>query len=152
MGCSTNTIIHLIAISRRAGEHCAVGLDDFDATRRKVPVIAKIWPSGDTYLIGGFYYAGGMLGMMSVRQDYLELDVIRPLSNPIYTEGALAMLCGNLAPNGCVIKPRACAPQYFYHTGSTLVFDDYPSLKAATKDENLDVTANHSLVLHHAGP
>ena len=174
MGCSTNAIIHLVAMSRRAGEHCAVGLDDFDAASRKVPVIANIRPSGDTYLMEDFYYAGGMLGMMSVLKDHLQLDaltvtgkplgdnlvgaevynhdVIRPLDNPIYAEGALAVLRGNLAPDGCVIKPSACAPRYFQHTGPALVFDDYPSMKAAVEDENLDVTADHILILRNAGP
>ncbi|HYM48738.1 MAG TPA: dihydroxy-acid dehydratase, partial [Burkholderiaceae bacterium] len=79
-------------------------------------------------------------------------DVIRPLSNPIYAEGALAVLRGNLAPDGCVIKPSACAPRYLKHTGPALVFDDYPSLKAAIDDPHLDVTADHVLVLRNAGP
>jgi len=174
MGCSTNAIIHLVAMSRRAGEHCAVGLDDFDAASRRVPVIANIRPSGDTYLMEDFYYAGGMTAMMSVLKDHLKLDaltvtgktmgenlqgaevynhdVIRPLNNPIYAEGALAVLRGNLAPDGCVIKPSACAPQYLKHTGPALVFDDYPSMKAAVDDENLDVTADHIMVLRNAGP
>jgi len=174
MGCSTNAIIHLVAMSRRAGEHCAVSLDDFDAASRKVPVIANIRPSGDTYLMEDFYYAGGMRAMMCRLSGYLKLDamtvsgctmgenlqgaevynddVIRPLDNPIYAEGALAVLRGNLAPDGCVIKPSACAPQYLQHTGPALVFDDYPSMKAAIDDENLDVTADHVMVLRNAGP
>jgi len=151
-----------------------VGLDDFDAASRRVPVIANIRPSGDTYLMEDFYYAGGMTAMMSVLKDHLKLDaltvtgktmgenlegaevynhdVIRPLNNPIYAEGALAVLRGNLAPDGCVIKPSACAPQYLKHTGPALVFDDYPSMKAAIDDENLDVTADHIMVLRNAGP
>jgi len=174
MGCSTNAIIHLVAISRRAGAHCAIGLDDFDKASRKVPVIANIRPSGSTYLMEDFYYAGGLRAMMGVLKDHLQLDaltvsgktvgenlqgaevynhdVIRPLDNPIYAEGALAVLRGNLAPDGCVIKPSACAPQYLQHTGPALVFDDYPSMKAATDDESLDVTADHILVLRNCGP
>ena len=174
MGCSTNAIIHLVAMSRRAGEHCAVGLNDFDAASRKVPVIANIRPSGDTYLMEDFYYAGGMRALMSRLTGHLQLDamtvsgqslganlegaevynddVIRPLTNPIYAEGALAVLRGNLAPDGCVIKPSACARQYLNHTGPALVFDDYDSMKKATDDENLDVTADHILVLRNAGP
>ena len=174
MGCSTNAIIHLVAMSRRAGAHCAVGLEDFDAASRTVPVIANIRPSGDTYLMEDFYYAGGMTAMMGVLTDHLKLDaltitgktvgeniagaevynadVIRPLSNAIYNEGALAVLKGNLAPDGCVIKPSACAPQYLQHTGPALVFDDYPSLKKATDDPDLDVTADHILILRNAGP
>lgn len=173
MGCSTNAIIHLVAMSRRAG--CDVSLDDFDAASRKVPVIANIRPSGDKYLMEDFYYAGGLPGLMSrLANDHLDLsamtvsgrtlgenlegaavyddDVIRPLDNAIYNEGALAVLKGNLAPDGCVIKPSACAPQYLQHTGPALVFDDYPSMKAAVDDENLDVTADHIMILRNAGP
>ena len=79
-------------------------------------------------------------------------DVIRPLDNPIYAEGALAVLRGNIAPDGAVIKPSACAPQYLKHTGPALVFDDYPSMKKAVDDPNLDVTADHILILRNAGP
>ena len=78
--------------------------------------------------------------------------MIRPLDNPIYAEGALAVLRGNLAPDGCVIKPSACEPRLLQHTGPALVFDDYPAMKAAVDDEDLDVTADHVLVLRNAGP
>ncbi len=84
--------------------------------------------------------------------EVYNADVIRPLSNAIYDEGALAVLKGNLAPDGCVIKPSACAPQLLQHTGPALVFDDYPSLKKATDDPDLDVTAGHILILRNAGP
>jgi dihydroxy-acid dehydratase len=174
MGCSTNAIIHLVAMSRRAGPHCTVDLDDFDAASRTVPVIANIRPSGDTYLMEDFYYAGGMPALLNRLGQRLHLDtvtvngrtlgeniagaevynddVIRPLETPIYGEGALAVLRGNLAPDGCVIKPSACAPQYLKHTGPALVFDDYPSLKLAIDDPDLNVTADHILVLRNAGP
>jgi len=176
MGCSTNAIIHLVAMSRRAASAAnpAVTLDDFDAASRVVPVIANIRPSGDTYLMEDFYYAGGLPALMSRLTDHLTLDaltvtgqtlgeniagtevhnddVIRPLDKPIYAEGALAVLRGNLAPDGCVIKPSACAPQYLQHTGPALVFDDYPSMKQAVEDETLDVTADHILILRNAGP
>ena len=174
MGCSTNAIIHLVAMSRRAGAHCAVGLDDFDAASRRVPVLANIRPSGEKYLMEDFHYAGGMRGLMSRMHAHLQLgamtvtgrtlgeniegaavfndDVIRPLDHPLYAEGALAVLRGNIAPGGAVIKPSACAPRYLRHTGPALVFDDYPSLKAAAEDEDLDVTADHILVLRNAGP
>jgi dihydroxy-acid dehydratase len=172
LGCSTNAIIHLVAMARRAG--CPIDLDDFDAASRKVPVIANIRPSGDTYLMEDFYYAGGLPGLMSRMHQHLDLsamtvtgralgqnidgaevyndDVIRPLDKAIYQEGALAVLRGNIAPDGCVIKPSACAPQYLQHTGPALVFDDYPSMKAAVEDETLDVTADHILILRNAGP
>jgi len=79
-------------------------------------------------------------------------DVIRPLANPIYKEGALAVLKGNLAPDGCVIKPSACAPKFLKHTGPALVFDDYPSMKAAIDRDDLDVTEDTVLILRNAGP
>lgn len=172
MGCSTNAIIHVIAMARRAGHD--IGLDDFDAASRHVPVIANIRPSGDKYLMEDFYYAGGLPALMSRIQDKLDLttltvtgrtlgeniagaevhndDVIRTPENALYREGALAVLRGNIAPDGCVIKPSACDPRYFRHTGPALVFDDYPSMKAAVEDESLDVTADHILILRNAGP
>jgi len=174
MGCSTNAIIHLVAMSRRAGAQCAVGLDDFDAASRRIPVIANIRPSGDKYLMEDFYYAGGLPALMQRLAPHLRLDamtvtgrtmgeniagaevysddVIRPLDKPLYAEGALAVLRGNIAPGGAVIKPSACAPRYLRHTGPALVFDSYPEMKAAIDDEALDVSADHVLVLRNAGP
>ncbi len=173
-GCSTNAIIHLVAMSRRAG--LPVSLDDFDVFSRKIPVIANIRPSGDKYLMEDFFYAGGMRALMKTLLDggllHAEAitvtgqsvarnlegaetyndDVIRPLHNAIYQEGALAVLRGNLAPDGCVIKPSACSQKFLVHTGPALVFDDYPSMKKATDDPNLDVTENHVLILRNAGP
>ncbi|GLH81607.1 dihydroxy-acid dehydratase [Bradyrhizobium sp. SSBR45G] len=172
MGCSTNAIIHVIAQARRAGAD--IGLDDFEAASRKVPVLANVRPSGDAYLMEDFYYAGGLPGLMSRMKEHLHLDcvtvngrtlgdniagagvynddVIRPQSNPIYREGALAVLKGNLAPGGCVIKPSACDPRFLKHTGPALVFDDYPSMKKAIDDPDLDVSADHVLILRNAGP
>ena len=172
MGCSTNAIIHLIAQARRAGQD--IGLDDFEKASRKVPVIANVRPSGDTYLMEDFFYAGGLPGLMNRIKDHLHLDVmtvtgktlgeniagaevhnddvIRTVENAIYAEGALAVLKGNLAPDGCVIKPSACDPRFLKHTGPALVFDDYPSMKKAIDDESLDVTADHVLILRNAGP
>jgi dihydroxy-acid dehydratase len=169
MGCSTNAIIHLVAMSRRAGH--PVTLDDFDRASREVPVIANIRPSGDTYLMEDFYYAGGLPGLMSRLTGRLDLaamtvsgatlgetlqdaavyndDVIRPLDNAIYDEGALAVLRGNLAPGGCVMKPSAAEPRLLQHTGRAIVFDDYPSMKAAVEDEAMDVTADDILVLRN---
>src|SRR3984885_11871651 len=166
MGCSTNAIIHLIAMARRAGQE--IGLADFERYSRKVPVIGNIRPSGDKYLMEDFFYAGGIRGLMSRIKKHLHLDaltvsgrtlgeelegakvynddVIRTLENPVYAEGSLAVLKGNLAPDGCVIKPSAWDARFLKHTGPALVFDDYPSLKAAIDDENLDVTADHVLV------
>ncbi len=172
VGCSTNAIIHLIALARRAAQD--VGLDDFERASRKVPVIANIRPSGDKYLMEDFFYAGGLPGLLNEIKGHLHLDamtvtgktlgenvkgaeiynddVIRPVSNPIYKEGALAVLKGNLAPDGCVIKPSACAPKFLKHTGPALVFDDYPSMKAAIDRDDLDVTEDTVLILRNAGP
>ncbi|KQW00777.1 L-arabinonate dehydratase [Rhizobacter sp. Root1221] len=172
MGCSTNAVVHVIAMSRRAG--CDVTLDDFDAASRTVPVLANIRPSGEKYLMEDFYYAGGLPALMNRLGNRLHLDaltvngrtlgeniaqakvfdddVIRPLGNPLYAEGALAVLRGNIAPGGAVMKPSACAPRYLRHTGPALVFDDYATMKAAVEDEDLDVTADHIMVLRNAGP
>jgi dihydroxy-acid dehydratase len=172
MGCSTNAVIHILAMARRAGH--AISLDDFDKASRTVPVIANIRPSGDTYLMEDFYYAGGLLGLLTRLKSLLDLsqvnatghrwdesldgaevyddDVIRPLKRAIYQEGALAVLRGNLAPDGCVIKPSACDPRFLKHSGPALVFDDYAALKAAIDREDLDVTPDHVLVLKNAGP
>jgi dihydroxy-acid dehydratase len=172
MGCSTNAVVHILAMGRRAGH--AIGLEDFDAASRRIPVIANIRPSGDTYLMEDFYYAGGLLGLMSRLTSHLDLkqinasgkswaeslegatvyndDVIRPLDKAIYREGALALLRGNLAPDGCVIKPSACDPRFLQHTGPALVFDTYEELKANINREDLDITPDHVLVLRNAGP
>jgi dihydroxy-acid dehydratase len=172
MGCSTNAVIHIIAMARRAGH--PIGLEDFDAASRKVPVIANIRPSGDRYLMEDFYYAGGLLGLLTRLIPHLDLeqinasgrtwaeslegaavyddDVIRPLDRPIYAEGALALLKGNLAPNGCVMKPSAADPRLLRHAGPALVFDDYPALKANIDRDDLDVTPDTVLVLRNAGP
>jgi dihydroxyacid dehydratase/phosphogluconate dehydratase len=172
MGCSTNAVIHIVAMARRAGH--PIGLDDFDRASRKVPVIANIRPSGDTYLMEDFYYAGGLLGMLTRLTDFLDLsqinasgrtwaeslegaeiyddDVIRPLDKAIYQEGALAVLRGNLAPDGCVMKPSAAAGHLLRHAGPALVFDDYPDLKANIDRDDLDVTPDTVLILRNAGP
>jgi len=171
-GCSTNAVVHLIAMARRAG--VPLTLDDLDKAGRVTPVIANIRPSGKQYLMEDFYYAGGLRALMAEMKDKLNLDamtvsgfklgdtlegaevynddVIRPLSNPIYHEGSLAVLRGNLAPDGCVIKPSACEERLRVHEGPALVFDSYPEMKKAVEDENLDVTADHIMVLRNAGP
>ena len=171
-GCSTNAVIHLIAMARRAGVDLT--LDDLDAKGRTTPVIANIRPSGKIYLMEDFYYAGGLRALMErlgekLHRDAITVtgkslgagiagaevyndDVIRPLDNPIYHEGSLAVLHGNLAPLGAVIKPAACDAKFHLHQGPAMVFDSYPQMKAAIDDENLQVTENHVLVLRNAGP
>ena len=172
MGCSTNAIIHVIAQGRRAGHD--IGLDDFERASRTVPVIANVRPSGDTYLMEDFYYAGGLPALMSQLKNLLSLnvmtvsgrtlgeniadakvyndDVIRSLNNPIYQEGSLAVLKGNLAPDGCVIKPAACEERLLQHTGKALVFNSYPEMKEALARPDLDVTADSVLILRNVGP
>jgi dihydroxy-acid dehydratase len=171
-GCSTNAVIHLIAMARRAG--VALSLDDLDRASRTTPVLANIRPTGKTYLMEDFYYAGGLRALMAKLASKLDLsaftvsgrtlgetlegarcyndDVIRSLDNPIYREGSLAVLKGNLAPTGAVIKPAACDPRFHRHEGPALVFDSYPEMKAAVDDENLAVTPDHVMVLRGAGP
>jgi dihydroxy-acid dehydratase len=171
-GCSTNAVVHLIAMARRAGVNLT--LDDLDALGRVTPLIANVRPSGKDYLMEDFYFAGGLRALMLQLADRLDTtcltvtgqtlaenlegavvynpDVIRPLSNPVYHEGSLAVLRGNLCPDGAVIKPAACDPRYYRHEGPALVFDSYPAMKAAIDDETLDVTPDHVLVLRNAGP
>jgi dihydroxy-acid dehydratase len=171
-GCSTNAIIHLIAMARRAGVN--LSLDDLDKAGRMTPVLANIKPTGKAYLMEDFYYAGGLRALMAKLSSRLDLstltvsgvtlgetlegakcyndDVIRSLDNPVYHEGSLAVLKGNLAPTGAVIKPAACDPRFHKHQGPALVFDTYPEMKAAVDDENLDITPDHVMVLRGAGP
>ena len=171
-GCSTNAIIHLIAMARRAGVD--FGLDDLDAIGRTTPVIANIRPSGADYLMEDFYYAGGLRALMLELGDKLDLnvmtvtgrslgaelegavnynsDVIRPLSHPVYHEGSLAVLKGNLAPDGAVVKPAAMADKFQKHRGPAIVADSYAELKDIINDEDYPMTPDHVLVLRNAGP
>ncbi|MES2845189.1 MAG: L-arabinonate dehydratase [Pseudomonadota bacterium] len=171
-GCSTNAIIHLIAMSRRAG--IPLELDDLDRIGRTTPVLANVRPSGTGYLMEDFYYAGGLRALMRELGDKLDTsaitvtgrplveglesaqnyntDVIRPLSNPVYHEGSLAVLKGNLCPDGAVIKPAACDPKFHIHTGPALVADSYPELKKIIDDPEYPMTPDTVLVLRNAGP
>ena len=172
LGCSTNAVIHLIAIARRAGVE--IGLDDFDRLSREVPVLANIRPTGARYLMEDFYYAGGLPALLKQIEGMLDLDVltiegrrlgenlagvevydedvIRPLDNPVYHQGSLAVLRGNLAPDGAVMKPAAAEARFHRHVGPALVFDSYPEMKAAVEDEGLEVTSEHIMILRNAGP
>jgi dihydroxy-acid dehydratase len=171
-GCSTNAIIHLIAMARRAG--IPLELDDLDRIGRTTPVIANIRPSGTTYLMEDFFYAGGLRALMKQLGDKLDPtaitvtgrplvegledvkvwndDVIRPLSNPVYHEGSLAVLKGNLAPDGAVIKPAACDPKFHRHRGPALVADSYAEMKKIIDDPDYPLTPDTVLVLRNAGP
>ncbi|SLN12807.1 L-arabonate dehydratase [Roseivivax jejudonensis] len=171
-GCSTNAVVHLIAMARRAGVDLT--LEDLDALGRTTPLVANVRPSGKEYLMEDFFYAGGLRALMKQMEERIDTscvtvtgktlgenlegaevyndDVIRPLSNPVYHEGSLAVLRGNLCPDGAVIKPAACDPKYYNHEGPALVFDSYPEMKAAVDDPDLDVTPDHVMVLRNAGP
>ena len=171
-GCSTNAIIHLIAMARRAG--FPLELDDLDRVGRDTPVLANVRPSGDTYLMEDFFYAGGLPALMNELGDRLDRsaltvtgrtlgeglagarnhdpDVIRPLDNPVYHEGSLAVLKGNLAPDGAVIKPAACTPELRVHEGPALIADSYDALEAIIDDPDHPMTPDTVLVLRNAGP
>ena len=171
-GCSTNAIIHLIAMARRAGVDLT--LDQLDEIGRTTPVIANIRPSGKDYLMEDFFYSGGLRALMVELGDKLDLsvktvtgktlgecikgsenfntDVIRTLDNPVYHEGSLAVLKGNLAPDGAVIKPAAMDPKFQKHRGPAIVADSYAELKEIINDEDYPITADHILVLRNAGP
>jgi dihydroxy-acid dehydratase len=169
---STNAIIHLVAMAGRAG--IDLKLERFDELSEKTPVLANIRPAGQKYLMEDFYYAGGLRAMMSELKDLLNLDcltvngrtlgenledakiynddVIRRRNNPLAASGGLAVLRGNLAPDGAVIKPTAAEPHLMKHTGPAVVFKNYDDLYARIDDENLVVDENSVLVLQNAGP
>ncbi len=171
-GCSTNAIIHLIAMARRAGVDW--GLDNLDRIGHEIPVLANIRPSGTEYLMEDFFYAGGLPALMKELGDRLDLsvttvtgktlgegieqavnyndDVIRPLSNPVYHEGSLAVLRGNLAPDGAVIKPAAMDQKFTTHSGPAIVADSYAELKTIINDPDYPMSPDHVLVLRNAGP
>ena len=171
LGGSTNAVVHLIAIARRAG--VALDLERFDALARRTPVLANIRPSGQ-YLMEDFYYAGGLRGLLSRLPDLIDGsagtvvgitlaatlegaavyndDVIRPRDRPLVAHDGLAVLRGNLAPDGAVIKPAAMEPQHARHSGPAVVFRDYNDMAARIDDPSLPVTKDSVLVLQSAGP
>ena len=171
LGGSTNAIIHLIAMAGRAG--AALDLDKFDALSRRTPFIANIRPSGK-YLMEDFFYAGGLPAAMSRLKDLLHLDcitvtgktigenialaqvynedVIVSRERPLNREGGLAVLRGNLAPDGAVIKHTAADPKLLSHAGPAVVFHDYNDMAARIDDPDLPVSAQSVLVLRNAGP
>jgi dihydroxy-acid dehydratase len=168
---STNAMVHLVAMARRAG--VPITLKDFDEFAARVPVIVNLRPSGK-WLMEEFHIAGGTRALFARLKPMLHLDartvtgdtvghaignaevynddVIRPLNDPIAASGGIAILFGNLAPDGCVIKPPAADPRLLQHTGPALVFDSYDEMKHAVDDLHLDVTPDHVMVLRNAGP
>ncbi len=171
LGGSTNAIVHLIAMARRAG--IALDLARFDELARATPVIANIRPGGK-YLMEDFFYAGGVRAFLTQLGDLVDFtqrtvngrtlgenvegakvwneDVIRPRANPLLESGGLAVLTGNLAPGGAVIKPAAMEPQLRRHTGPAVVFRDYNDMAARIDDPALPVTRDSVIVLQSAGP
>jgi len=175
LGGSTNALIHLIAMAGRAG--VAFTLDDFDVISRRVPVLANLRPSGD-YLMEDFYYAGGLQALLhelaklpdtlhpnrptvgggTIGEHWQQAqvhnpDVIRPTDQPCSDEGGLAVLRGNLAPHGAVIKYIASQkPSLLKHTGPAVVFDSYAELRAGIDDPAHALTPDSVLVLRNAGP
>jgi dihydroxy-acid dehydratase len=171
LGGSTNAIIHVIAMARRAG--IPLDMKRFDEISREVPVIANITPSGK-YLMEDFYFAGGLRALMVQLKDMLDLscitvtgqtlgecignsqvylpDVIHPLDKPLYAEGATAVLTGNLAPNGCVMKPAAADKRFLHHRGKAIAFENYDHMAREVERDDLNVTPDHILVLKNGGP
>ena len=171
LGGSTNAVIHMLALAGRAG--IKLELDRFDQFSKKTPLLANVRPSGK-YLMEDFYYAGGLPAMLKALAPGLDLtcrtitgktlgenisdaeiyntDVIRTLDKPVLESGGLAILRGNLAPNGAVIKASAIEPRLLKHTGRAIVFDSYDEMNARIDDPALDVDANSVLVLRNAGP
>ncbi len=170
-GGSTNSIVHLIAMARRAG--VPLDLDRFDALSRTTPLIANIRPSGK-FLMEDLHYAGGSRALLARLAPLLDLsamtvtgstlgetiagakvlneEVILPLDRPLKPEGGVAVLRGNLAPDGAVIKPSAADPALHRHTGPAVVFNDYNDMATRIDDPALPVTADSVLVLRSAGP
>jgi len=171
MGGSTNAIIHVVAMARRAG--IPLDMQRFDEISREIPVLANVRPSGK-YLMEDFFYAGGLRALMLQLKDRLDLsartvtgrtlgeniegaevylpDVIHSLADPIYGEGATAVLTGNLAPRGCVMKPAAADQRFLKHRGPALAFEDYNHMAREVERDDLEVTPDHVLVLKNAGP
>ena len=171
IGGSTNALVHLVALARRAG--IPLTLNRFDELSRTTPLIANIRPAGK-YLMEDFFYAGGLRALLATIGDKLALDartvngrtlgenvsgaevfnreVILPRDRALVASGSLAVLRGNLAPDGAVIKPAAAEPRLLKHSGPAVVFADYNDMAARIDDPALDVTADSVLVLKNAGP
>jgi dihydroxy-acid dehydratase len=171
MGGSTNAIIHVVGMARRAG--LPMDMQRFDKISREVPVLANVRPSGE-YLMEDFYYAGGLRALMHELRDMLDLtcltvtgktigdniagakvykpEIIHPVNNPVSSAEATAVLTGNLAPRGCVMKPSAAEKRLLRHRGPAIVFEDYNEMARMMERDDLDVTPDHVLVLKNGGP
>lgn len=171
LGGSTNAAIHLIAIAGRGG--VKLTLDDLHHKGEGIPVLANVFPSGDR-LMEDFYYAGGLPALLHEIRDRLDLTcmtvtgktlgeniaeipnvdptTVRPLDNPVSEGRALAVLRGNLAPSGAVIKPSAASEKFLKHAGPALVFDSIAEMNRRIHDPELEVDENTVLVLRGGGP
>ena len=170
LGGSTNASIHLLAIARRAG--VAIDLAWLDAEAQKVPVMVDLLPSG-RFLMEDFYRAGGLPALMNEMRDMLDVDQLtvsgRKLGENIAgaktidsevicspknvkADCGFAALFGNLAPDGCVIKPSAASPHLLQHRGRAVVFETRADLEARINDPALDVDENSVLVMREGGP
>ena len=171
IGGSTNAVIHLLAIAGRIGVDLT--LDDWDKLGRGVPCLVNLMPSGK-YLMEDFYYAGGLPAVIEdlgdlINRDALTVngktigenvagarchnrDVIKPIDNPLTREGGLAVLRGNLCPNGAVLKPSAATPELMKHRGRAVVFETIEDFHARIDDPSLDVNETCVMVLKNCGP
>ncbi len=173
VGGSTNAVIHLMAIAGRVG--VKLDLDDWDTLGRDIPTVVNLMPSGK-YLMEEFFYAGGLPVVIKqlaeaghLHRDALTVsgqsaweqvkdvqnvnpEVIMPMDAPLAEQGGIAVLRGNLAPNGAVLKPSAASPHLFKHRGRAVVFEDIDDYKARIGDEDLDIDENCVMVLKMCGP
>jgi len=171
IGGSTNAVVHLLAIARRVG--VPLSLDDWDRLGREMPCLVNLMPSGQ-FLMEDFYYAGGLPVVIREIGSYLHKNaktvngksiwdnskdavnyderVITPLATPFKPQGGIAVLRGNLSPNGSVLKPSAATPALMKHKGRAVVFEDIDDLHARIDDPALDVRADDILVLKNCGP
>ncbi len=173
IGGSTNAVVHLLAVAGRVGVELT--LDDWDAWGREVPTIVDLLPSG-RFLMEDFYYAGGLPAVIRTLGENGLLnrdartangrtiwdnvamaenhnpDVIRPLDNPLLDSGGIAVLRGNLAPDGAILKPSAATPALMQHRGRAVVFEDIDDYKARIDDPDLDIDETCVMVLKNCGP
>ena len=171
IGGSTNAVIHLLAIAQRVGVD--LKLEDWDKVGSQLPCLVDLQPSG-RFLMEDFYYAGGVPAVMKEIQHLLDRDaltangrtvgeniadapcwnreVIRSFSEPFKEHAGIAVLRGNLAPDGAVIKPSAATPQLLQHRGRAVVFENIEDFHARINDEDLDIDENCVMVLKNCGP
>jgi dihydroxy-acid dehydratase len=171
IGGSTNAVVHMVAVARRAG--VPLTAERFDQLSQRTPLVANIRPAGK-FLMEDFFYAGGLRALLVEISDLLSLgertvngrtlgeniagaevfnrDVILPRDKALVKNGSLAVLRGNLAPDGAVIKPAAAEARLWKHVGPAVVFADYNDMAARIDDPELPVTKDSVIVLKNAGP